>query len=76
VARRIIRRQGWGPAPRARSKKKPMPSLRRESATSGNGPWSEPPASRPEPSLGAGGSAEGPTGGGQPAGSEDQGPES
>ena len=74
LGRRIIRRQGWGPAPKAASKKNAMRSLKRESATSGSGPSSEQPAPRPEPSPGAGGSAGAATGGGPPAGSEEPGP--
>lgn len=76
LARRIIRREGWGPAPRAPSKKKAMPSHRRENATSGSGPWNAPQAPQPEPSPGAGGSAGAATGGGAPAKSQEPGTES
>jgi transposase-like protein len=66
MARRIIRRQGWGPAPRPRFKKKAMPSPKRASAAYGSGPLNAPPAPKPELSPGAGASAEAPIGDGLP----------
>ena len=76
VGRRIIRRQGWGPAPRAASKKNATPSPGRGRYTSRSGRRSGPEEPEPQPSPGAGESAEAPIGGGRPASSEGQGPES
>ena len=70
VARRIIRRNAWGPIPKARSKKNDMRSLRRESATCGSGPSNALAASVPQPLPGAGESAEARTGAGPQEGSK------
>lgn len=67
VARRIIRRQGWGPAPGAGSKKKPMRGLKPGDATSGSGPRSAPAAPLAGSSPSAGECTGAPTGGGSPA---------
>jgi len=64
TAKRIIRRQAWGPVPEPRSKKNAMPSPRAERSTCGSGESSGTPAPRPRPLPGAGGCPEAPTGGG------------
>lgn len=55
VAQRIIRRQGWGPAPRPPSKKNAMRDPRRGNATSASGPRSASEASQPASSHVVGG---------------------
>jgi transposase-like protein len=64
TAKRIIRRQGWGPVPEARLKKNAMRSPRRESPMPRSGAESAPLEPGPMPSPGAGGSAEARTGDG------------
>lgn len=64
VARRIIRRNAWGPIPKAGSKKNGMRSPRRERSTCVSGQVSEPTASVPGSLPGAGTSAGAPTGAG------------
>lgn len=67
TAKRIIRRQAWGPVPEPRSKKKSMRSLKREDFTLGSGARNAPQEPARPLSPGAGESAEARTGGG-PAG--------
>lgn len=76
LGRRIIRRQGWGPAPRVGSKKNAMRGLKRGSSMSATGRGSRPREPRPSPSPGAGGSAGAPTGAGLPASLQGQEPAS
>ena len=64
VARRIIRRNAWGPIPKAGSKKNGMRSQKRERSTCGSGPLNAPTASVPGSLYGAGTSAGAPTGAG------------
>ena len=68
TAKRIIRRQAWGPVPEPGSKKNAMREPRRESSTSRSGTANAPPGPGPKLSPGAGGSAAARTGDG-PAGS-------
>lgn len=68
TAKRIIRRQAWGPMPEPRSKKNDMRDPKQRSSTSASGSMSAPPEPRPKPLLGAGGSAAAPTGDGPAAG--------
>ena len=64
VARRIIRRNAWGPIPKAGSKKNGMRSQKRGRSICVSGPLSEPAASVPRYSPSAGESPGAPTGAG------------
>ena len=65
TAKRIIRRQGWGPVPEPGSKKNAMRSPKREGSMPRSGAESAPPEPRSRLLPGAGGSAEARTGDGQ-----------
>lgn len=75
VARRIIRRQGWGPAPQAGSKKNDMRGQKPGNATSESGSKSGGEAPRPGSSPNAGESGGARTGGGSVDGGGPQGGE-